>query len=229
MVCPECGKTLDQGKRFCRDCGWDSKLAGAGKAASTVGQRPAWKRWTMSVTYAFFAGLVLWVLLMPRETNFVSLQLGQAAPDFELSTLDGRRVRLSDLRGKPVVLNFWATWCAPCRREMPDFQAVLDKHRDNGIQMYGINVGEGTVAVRDFMEQVGARFPVLIDHNEEIQAAYKILPLPTTFFIDRNGVIRQIYQTQMSAAQIESEVLRLLAVQRREPTAGSFAPVPRGR
>ena len=168
----------------------------------------------MGIAYACLVPLMLWLLLMPRETNFVTLQVGQVAPDFELSTPDGQRIRLSALRGKPVVLNFWATWCGPCRREMPEFQAVLDHYQDQEIRLIGINVGEGTVAVKDFMEQVGVDFPVLIDRNEQVQTAYKILPLPATFFIDQDGVIRHIHQAQMSAPQIESEVLRLIALQR---------------
>jgi len=110
-----------------------------------------------------------------------------------------------------VVLNFWATWCQPCRREMPDFQYVYDLYREHGLHVYGINVGESRVAVADFQRRVGVSFPIMIDATEEVQTAYKILPLPATFFIDSDGVIRGIYQHQMSRAQIESEVARLIA------------------
>lgn len=212
MVCPECGAKLETGARFCHQCGWDSKLAAAGKASSTAGARPAWKRWTMALTLVGGLLLMGWIMLMPRNDSFVTLAVGQQAPDFELTTLEGETVKLSELRGQPVVLNFWASWCGPCRQEMPDFQAVHDRYKDAGLKIYGINVGESTVAVQDFLSKVNVNFPTLIDRDESVQTAYKILPLPATFFIDRNGTIRQIYQSQMSAAQIESESLRLMAV-----------------
>ncbi len=213
MLCPECGTGLLQGARFCHHCGWDSKLAAAGRASSTAGERPAWKRWTMTAHLAVLAVLVLWLLLKPSGEAYTTLVVGQPAPDFDLEAVDGTRVRLADLKGKPLVLNFWASWCTPCRKEMPDFQAVYDQYKDEGLQVYGINVGESRVAVTSFMESLGVRFPSLLDLDEEAQRAYKILPLPATFFIDRNGTIRAIYQYQMSRAQMEAEVQRLLALE----------------
>jgi cytochrome c biogenesis protein CcmG/thiol:disulfide interchange protein DsbE len=211
MGCPECGAQLMSGARFCHQCGWDSKLAAAGKASSTATQRPAWKRWAMGITLVLSSLLMLWLLLLPREDAAASLVPGQAAPDFDLPSLSGGRVRLADLKGKPVVLNFWASWCTPCRREMPDFQEVLNKYKDQGLQVYGVNVGESEVAVASFIRTIGVDFPVLLDLEEKAQTAYKILPLPTTFFIDRSGVIRAVYPYQMSRAQMEAEVIRLLA------------------
>lgn len=202
---------MGQGVRFCHQCGWDSKLAAAGSSSSTAGQRPAWKRWVTGVSLGISACLILLLMLVPRSDADTVLQIGQAAPDFELETLEGERVRLSELKGQPVVVNFWATWCTPCRKEMPDFQFVLDKYQDQGLHLYGINVGESEVAVADFRDRVGVRFPILIDKDESVQTDYKILPLPATFFIDQEGIIRGVYQFQMSLPQIEDEVKRLIA------------------
>lgn len=210
MPCPECGTELVKSMRFCHNCGWDSKLAAAGRAASTAGHRPPWKRATMSVCLAIAAVFMVFVLLVPRGGAQTTLVIDQPAPDFTLESVDGGQVRLSDLKGKPVIINFWASWCGPCRKEMPDFQAVYEQYKDAGLQVYGINVGESKVAVRDFRETVGAKFPVLLDTHEEAQNAYKILPLPATFFVDSGGKIRAIYQYQMSRSQMEAEVLRLL-------------------
>ena len=211
MACPECGIQLTPKARFCHRCGWDSKLAAAGSAASTAGQRPAWKRITMSVTLGLASVLILFLLLVPRSDASESLAVGQPAPDFDLQALDGTRVRLSDLKGEPVVINFWASWCKPCRNEMPDFEEIYHTYKEKGLQVYGINVGESKVTVADFREQVGVTFPNLIDANEQAQSAYKILPLPATFFVDRTGTIQAIYQYQMSRSQMEAEVLRLLS------------------
>jgi cytochrome c biogenesis protein CcmG/thiol:disulfide interchange protein DsbE len=202
---------MGNGARFCHQCGWDSKLAAAGKGASTAGQRPAWKRWVTGVSLGIASFLILLLMLIPRSEADTVLQVGQAAPDFALESLTGEKVRLSDLKGKPVVINFWATWCPPCRKEMPEFQQVYDQYRDAGLQFYAINVGESKVAVEDYRQRLGVHFPILIDKNEEAQTAYKILPLPSTFFIDREGIIRGVYQYQMSLPQIEDEVKRLLA------------------
>lgn len=210
MTCPECNVQMAPRARFCHKCGWDSKLAAAGKASSTAGHRPLWKRVTITATLVVAAFSVLLLLLIPRSGAATTLVAGEAAPAFDLPALDGARVRLADLQGKPVVLNFWASWCTPCRREMPDFQALYDKYKGQGLQVYGINVGESKVAVADFQKQVGTSFPILIDEGDAAQTAYRILPLPATFFIDRSGTIRALYQYQMSRAQMEAEITRLL-------------------
>lgn len=211
MICPECGTALKKGDRFCHQCGWDSKLAAAGSNASTAGQRPLWKRWVTGVSLGVASFLILLLMVIPRSDADTVLQIGQAAPDFELETLEGEKVKLSELKGKPVVINYWATWCPPCRKEMPEFQQVYDKYKGDGLHFYAINVGESKVAVSDFRDRVGVNFPILIDTKEEAQTAYKILPLPATFFIDREGVIRGVYQFQISLPQIEDEVKRLMA------------------
>lgn len=211
MTCPECGTELLPRARFCHQCGWDSKLAAAGAASSTAGQRPRWKRWLMGVCLGFASLLIFTILVTPRGSAEPTLMVGQAAPDFDLAALDGSRVQLSALKGQPLVLNFWASWCVPCRREMPHFQAVYERHQGAGLQVYGVNLGESRVAVADFQNRVGFDFPVLLDIEEKAQDSYRILPIPATFFIDKDGIIRGIYQFQMSEAQIEQEVLQLLS------------------
>ncbi|MBP2016814.1 peroxiredoxin [Symbiobacterium terraclitae] len=212
MVCPECGTRLEEGGRFCHGCGWDSQEAAAARRAAELARRPAWKRWVSGISLGVLAAVVLVMLLVPRTEAETVPQVGTPAPDFALETLDGDAVvRLSDLAGQPVVINFWATWCPPCRKEMPDFQQVYDKYKEMGLRFYAVNVGESRVAVRDFAERLGVDFPILIDADESAQRAYRILPIPATFFIDRDGIIRGVYQYQMSLPQIEAEVGRLLA------------------
>ncbi|BAD40718.1 redoxin domain-containing protein [Symbiobacterium thermophilum] len=211
MFCPECRTSLQPDARYCHLCGWDSKAAAAARRAAELGRRPAWKRWVSGVSLGIMAFVVLFMLLVPRTDAYAVPQVGSPAPDFEIPALDGGSVRLSDLRGQPVIINFWATWCPPCRKEMPDFQEVYDRYKGDGLQFYAINVGESRVTVRDFMARIGVDLPVLIDAGEEAQSAYNILPIPATFFIDREGIVRAVYQYQMSRAQIEFEVQRLMA------------------
>ncbi|WP_297528692.1 peroxiredoxin family protein [Thiohalobacter sp.] len=111
------------------------------------------------------------------------------APDFALPDMDGRVHRLSDYRGKVVILNFWATWCPPCRREMPSMQRAWHKIRNEGIMMLAVNVGETEDTVFQFMGDYPMDFPVLFDHDGSVSEAWPMLALPTTFVIDPEGRI----------------------------------------
>jgi len=124
------------------------------------------------------------------------------APDFELETVDGEVIRLSDLRGKVVALNFWATWCTPCRLEMPDLQARADAYGDR-LTVLGVNFDETAAEVDAFRQEVGVRFPLLLDPGGEVQRLYRVRGYPTTFFVDPEGVIRIQHLGLMSAGQID--------------------------
>ena len=119
-------------------------------------------------------------------------EIGKLAPDFELSSLDGKVVSLSDFRGKPVFLNFWATWCGPCRFEMPFIQKMYEGLSNEGLVVLAVNVQENPATVKEFVESFGLTFPVLLDTNSEVRLAYNIRGIPTTFFIDKNGIIQDI-------------------------------------
>ncbi len=117
------------------------------------------------------------------------LDPGQLAPDFEMQFGDGSRSRLSDWVGKPVVLNFWATWCAPCREEMPEFVAAFDRYQDDGLVILGVNAQETASQAAEFMAEYGVDFPVALDTRGDVQQLYNVRGLPTTVFIDREGRI----------------------------------------
>ena len=124
------------------------------------------------------------------------LEVDQPAPDFFLRTLNGRSVRLSDYRGKTVVLNFWASWCPPCRREMPDFQTLWEERGPSGLDdlvILAVNLlPEDTIAAAEgFVDEFGLTFPILLDTSRgEVSQRYGVQALPATFFIDRDGIVR---------------------------------------
>lgn len=114
--------------------------------------------------------------------------IGKPAPDFALATPDGGVVRLSDFRGKIVILNFWATWCAPCRKEFPELVKTSDQNSD--IVVIGVDLQENRDEVRSFAAQFGATYPIVIDRDAKVADSYRLLGLPSTYFIDTEGILR---------------------------------------
>ncbi len=123
----------------------------------------------------------------------VAAKAGALAPDFLLERLEGGDLRLSDFRGHPVVVNFWATWCSPCRREIPQFVDAYDRFRDEGLVIIGVNLQESKSIVQEFAGDFGMEFPIAIDRNGAVADRYRLLGLPMTFFIDRQGVVRSVF------------------------------------
>ncbi len=136
----------------------------------------------------------------------VSAAEGDIAPNFLLELLDGGELRLSDLRGSPVVINFWATWCAPCRKEMPQLVQAYDRHRNDGLIVVAVNLQEGKDTVRPFARDFGMDFPIVVDRDGEVGDAYRLPGLPTTFFIQRDGTIRSVFTGPFLAQQQGTEV-----------------------
>jgi len=119
----------------------------------------------------------------------IGINEGDFAPEFLLESMDGEEVRLSDFRGQPVVLNFWATWCAPCRKEMPQLVAAYEEHRDEGLVVIGLNLQESESIIRPFADDYGVEFPILIDRDGEVGDEYRLGGVPETIFIDANGIV----------------------------------------
>jgi len=140
------------------------------------------------------------------------------APDFELERMDGESaVSLAGLRGKTVIIDFWATWCPPCRREMPLLDLANQTYQSQGRNIVGIAVGESKETVRRYIDSTGITYPIWVnadtdDNNQthEIFDKYGGTGLPTTIFADRQGVIRKFYVGELSRGFIDSEVKKLL-------------------
>ena len=131
----------------------------------------------------------------------VGIKIGNLAPDFSVSTLEGRTIKLSELRGKPVFLNFWATWCPPCNQEMPD----IEKISKDGfpVQIIGINEKESPMVVGSFLSQKGYTFPVAFDLKGDVAGLYMVTGIPTSYAIDANGIIRYIQTGPLTYAQLQ--------------------------
>lgn len=138
---------------------------------------------------------------------------GFSAPDFTLDLLGGGKVTLSDLRGKMVLVNFWTSWCPPCRQEMPAIESVYRSYKDIGLVVIGLNLTaqDSKQDAASFAQEVGVTFPIALDLDNSVGALYRVTALPTSFFIDRKGVIRSvIVGGPMSEALIQSKVEELL-------------------
>jgi cytochrome c biogenesis protein CcdA/peroxiredoxin len=136
----------------------------------------------------------------------VGLSQGNLAPDFATRTDTGQPVRLSDFHGQVVVLNFWATWCGPCRIEMPEFEAVFNEYQDRGLQIVAVNNAETVDAVQGFREELGLTFTIAMDERADIQDQYNIFSYPSTYILDRDGTILVRWFGIMTAAQIHDLV-----------------------
>ncbi len=130
--------------------------------------------------------------------------VGATVPSFALTALSGERVDLRDMRGAPLVLNFWATWCEPCRAEMPLLEAYVDLGRSAGLRILAINFDEPEALVRSFVDELDLTYDVLLDPGAYVQNLYRVRGYPTTFFVDARGVIRGHKVGAMDASELEA-------------------------
>lgn len=136
----------------------------------------------------------------------IGLNIGDLAPDFETLTDSGAPIRLSDLRGKVVLLNFWATWCPPCEKEMPEFEQAFTQHQDDGFTILAVNNAETVAQVQAFREEYGLTFPLVMDQHTAINRQYGIRNYPSTFIIDRDGKIIFRIFGELTAEQIQAHI-----------------------
>jgi peroxiredoxin len=149
----------------------------------------------MTVSVRLVAALMAgWCCLMASADGGLPLvRVGDQspAPDFALKGPDGRTYRLADYRGKPIILNFWATWCPPCRAEMPSMERAHQRLSRDGIALIAVNVGDDVQAIREFLTATPVSFPLPMDLDSSVAQLYPLIGLPTTFVIDPKG--RLIY------------------------------------
>jgi thiol-disulfide isomerase/thioredoxin len=117
------------------------------------------------------------------------------APNFTLSSNTGKPVKLSDYKGQVVMINFWATWCGPCRKEMPLLESIYKQYKNKGFTLLGVNVEPDPKASVDWLKKTPVSFPVLYDTNSDVSTLYKVSGMPTTVFIDKKGNVRAVHQS----------------------------------
>jgi cytochrome c biogenesis protein CcmG/thiol:disulfide interchange protein DsbE len=163
-------------------------------------------RWhIVFLTILVLGGGWLWLSRVPAPAQAQSAlwdrgpqpAIGFPAPDFTLATLEGEELKLSQLRGRPVVLNFWATWCEPCKRELPALQATA-KHYGENVTIIGVDQGEDAAVVKAYLSQYTLIYPIVLDTDFAISGKYNVVGLPTTFFIDSTGIVRHLWVGEMN-------------------------------
>jgi peroxiredoxin len=172
------------------------------------------KRYRKTLQYTILALMLLiggYAIGNSLFASSAALKAGDRPPAFKLLGLDGSAHDLQDYKGKPLIVNFWGTWCPPCRDEIPAFQAVYEKWKDKGIALVGINLSEDRISVQNFAHDYGANFPILLDRNKMTQNKYGLKQFPTTFFIYPNGTIEDIViGGPLTQQQIETHIDKLL-------------------
>jgi thiol-disulfide isomerase/thioredoxin len=165
-----------------------------------------------------FVALLTW---MPSAVE-AQAKVGRDAPGFGLDRLGEGRLELAALRGRPVILNFWASWCAPCRIEMPQLVAAWKAHRDGGLEVVAVNLTdqERRKDVERFAEEMELPFPVVLDKRGRVREDYDLVSLPTTVFVDSAGIVRAVHSGPLAGDDLDAGLRTILPVPER-PAADS--------
>lgn len=166
------------------------------------------------VLAAIVGALVTIDLLSGSDSSLGALdnrspEVGSPAPDFALRDAEGAVREMGDYRGKAVWLNFWATWCGPCRRELPTIQRLADEFRDDGLVVLAVNFRESAKQARSFWEELGLRLPILLDSNGDVVQQYRLRGFPDNFFIDRDGVLRAFDLGELDEEEMRERLAEL--------------------
>jgi peroxiredoxin len=132
-----------------------------------------------------------------------SLQAGAPAPAFELNSNSGKTVSLADLKGQIVLVNFWASWCGPCRQEMPILEQLNRQYRNKGVALIGVNVEPDSAAATSWLKATPVSFPILFDVDSKVSKLYEVQGMPNTVILDRKGVVRYIHRGYSPGAENE--------------------------
>jgi len=246
VKCKNCDNENPSDALYCAKCGTKLDVAPGviprvPAPATSVTRSGFWKSYGWIIAFFVIIAAVIGIAAMVYEPNpppattskvtpvqttgTTGYQIGNTAPDFQLTDLAGRNVTLSSLRGKPVVLNFWATWCGPCKAEMPFLQQVYNERKGTDIIILTIDLGESLSKVQGFLTDNKLTLPVLLDTTQTTAKQYGISAIPTTFFIDGNGIIQNRRIGSFSnKAQIDAEINNLLQIKAGTTQADTTPP-----
>ncbi|MBU7592800.1 thiol-disulfide oxidoreductase ResA [Metabacillus halosaccharovorans] len=156
-----------------------------------------------ALIYSLYANLIL------KDQN-QKVQAKQEAPNFVLPTLDGGTIKLSDLRGKAVLINFWGSWCEPCKREMPAIQDAYDQYKNQNFEVVTVNIREAQLTASSFINSNNLSLPVAMDKNGQVYDAYDVYSLPASFFLNPDGTVSKIYVGEMTRENLDKWVNEVL-------------------
>ena len=162
---------------------------------------------------AILIAAVVFALVNNLKSDKEIYNIGDAAPDFELLQVnknnDLEKIRLSDLKGKGVMLNFWATYCKPCEAEMPFMESLYDEYKEKGIEIVAVNLDQNELVIHQFIEKYDLTFPIPHDTKSEVMDLYRIGPIPSTLFINPDGEIDDIVAGALSLEKLEEHFKRI--------------------
>jgi len=140
-------------------------------------------------------------------------QTGFLAPEFTLSTPKGERIALSELKGRAILINLWATWCPPCRAEMPAIEKLYEKYQGQGLTVLGVNatVQDNPLDIVPFVQEYGLTFPILLDETGAVARKYELRSLPSSYFINRDGTVHYVVMGAMTEALLQTQIEEILA------------------
>lgn len=133
-------------------------------------------------------------VLFSSSLSLNALEISDQAPNFTLKSTQGENLNLVEQRGQIIVINFWASWCGPCRKEMPMLESFYNRYKNLGVSVWGINVEQENQAGRDFLADLNLNFPIFFDASNTIAAAYQVEAMPTTVIVDRGGKVRFVFK-----------------------------------
>lgn len=158
---------------------------------------------------------LLCLVLLPAAANAQEIKTGTSAPEIDLPRLQGGKIKLSTLRGHPVVVTFWGTWCPPCREEFPELVAAHRKYRENGLEVLAVNQFDQELGIDDvqaFVKEHSVEFIVAIDKRGKARNRYRLILLPTTVFIDAAGIIQQVHSGPINRVELARGLATILPV-----------------
>ncbi len=152
------------------------------------------------------------LIALAASTAPAALAPASAAPDFTLHAMDGPNLRLKEQRGRVVMVNFWATWCGPCRQEMPQLNRLYEKYKASGFVLLGVNVDDDQRKAAEVASKLGVTFPVLLDTDKAVSKLYDLSTMPSTVLIDRDGKIRYVHRGYLTGYEdnYEKQIRELL-------------------